>query len=605
MRGNSLNPFKKIKSFLLLFVSLTLVAVLFSIAIEKQVLPASFHFVAKQKSSFDTFSMKLLEQELSTDALSTHFLFSDPPFSQKQVEKKLPLYVGVTDDSLKQSLNHTLKTLQKTKVKEGSGDAYTKKLLHAYLVQNIALSDFPYYAEPLSANGGLHLELPLLFNAYLLEQPQDIENYLSLLASYEAWADSVVRYEMGKKDAGLFMPYQLALQVADQCIAFSKDPSFLIDSFTLRMDSLYAKGILTDEYYHLCLQKQKKLVETVVASAYEKIADSMLSLADASLPLSGLCKLPQGAAYYEALVHSLIGSEREIEELEQIFDQNFSLANQAFSQSFSRFLEQTGDASYQFSFPLTDASQMLAYLKHFCEQSYPVFPKSTQLSQTIYPVPDGLLSCTAPAFYICSPIDALEQQQIYINYDQTDDALSLFTTLAHEGYPGHLYQHVFSTLAREEQGLSPSYVLYSNPAYQEGWAVYVEFQSYELAKKLVDSDIDRYYIDAVKDDRLVQLFLYAYLDVMIHYEGIGYEKTADLLRTVGYTDSTSIQSVYAYIVSAPGNYVQYMMGYLEVLHLQEKAKEVWGTSYSEQRFAEFYLSNGPAPFQMIEEQLVP
>ena len=62
---------------------------------------------------------------------------------------------------------------------------------------------------------------------------------------------------------------------------------------------------------------------------------------------------------------------------------------------------------------------------------------------------------TAPAFYMLPCIDNISDNTIYINTKDTSDRLSLFTTLAHEGYPGHLYQTVYCHQYWKNQQITP------------------------------------------------------------------------------------------------------------------------------------------------------
>ena len=48
----------------------------------------------------------------------------------------------------------------------------------------------------------------------------------------------------------------------------------------------------------------------------------------------------------------------------------------------------------------------------------------------------------SPAFYLTPPMDTGTPNVIYINPAASYQGLELFTTLAHEGFPGHLYQTV-------------------------------------------------------------------------------------------------------------------------------------------------------------------
>ena len=56
---------------------------------------------------------------------------------------------------------------------------------------------------------------------------------------------------------------------------------------------------------------------------------------------------------------------------------------------------------------------------------------------------DSLKDYCSPAFYLTVPVDAFENNVIYINEKNALSGIDLYTTLAHEGFPGHLYQTVF------------------------------------------------------------------------------------------------------------------------------------------------------------------
>lgn len=597
-----MKPVQHIRSFLIVFCTLILSALIASICIEKQWLPA-FSFLPKQEH-FESYAGKLIEEELADDPLSTHFLYRQPPFTLDQSHASLPLYQGVTDDSLALSFKSRLKALDATCTSPNSMDDFEKELLQIYLTQNYKLATFPYYSEPLSPNGGLQTELPLLLNAFLIQNKQDINTYLSLLSSFDEWASSVLDYETGKKEAGLFMPYHLALETADQCIFFARDPSFLVDSFVMRLQTLLTQGILSDAEFEKAIAIQKKIVDQVFVKAYENLADGLLHLADPSVPMEGLVHLPQGKAYYEALLTSLSGSSKTPAEMEQLLATRYARVNADFTKSLAAFMsDMKKNPQFRFSFPILNGNEMLQYLQEATSNHFPVLPLDTPIEQSILAVPDGLSAYTAPAFYICSPLDQLELQQIYINYAQTNDGLSLFTTLAHEGYPGHLYQHVYSTATGQKQHRTFVNSLYGTPGYQEGWAIYVEFWAYDLAREMVSSDMEKHYIEVVKLDRLMQLYLYAYLDIMIHYEGIGYEKASAILQNLGITDASTCQSIYSYIVSSPGNYVQYMMGYEELLECKQLARDLWGDGYSDDRFHACYLSAGNVPFEQLKNYI--
>ena len=73
-------------------------------------------------------------------------------------------------------------------------------------------------------------------------------------------------------------------------------------------------------------------------------------------------------------------------------------------------------------------------------------------------------------------VENIDFNSIYINSAGTDSS-DLYPTLAHEGYPGHLYQTQYFA------STSPSLIrnVIKPGGYIEGWASYVEVHSYEYA----------------------------------------------------------------------------------------------------------------------------
>lgn len=87
-------------------------------------------------------------------------------------------------------------------------------------------------------------------------------------------------------------------------------------------------------------------------------------------------------------------------------------------------------------------------------------------------MPDALTSTLSPAFFLTPPLDIPQENTIYINPSYEPDEKELLTTLAHEGYPGHLYQNTFEAL------LDPIRSLLYIGGYTEGWGLYSELYAY-------------------------------------------------------------------------------------------------------------------------------
>ena len=64
------------------------------------------------------------------------------------------------------------------------------------------------------------------------------------------------------------------------------------------------------------------------------------------------------------------------------------------------------------------------------------FPEAPDTALEVKYVPEQMEEHLSPAFYMIPAIDNTEENVIYINRAHMNDDLTLFTTLAHEGYPG-------------------------------------------------------------------------------------------------------------------------------------------------------------------------
>ena len=80
----------------------------------------------------------------------------------------------------------------------------------------------------------------------------------------------------------------------------------------------------------------------------------------------------------------------------------------------------------------------------------------------------------SPAFYLTPPIDTLSPNDIYINRHANMSGLELYTTLAHEGFPGHLYQ----TITFASSAPIPSDTFRPWVVTWKGWATYAESFAY-------------------------------------------------------------------------------------------------------------------------------
>ena len=191
-------------------------------------------------------------------------------------------------------------------------------------------------------------------------------------------------------------------------------------------------------------------------------------------------------------------------------------------------------------------------------------------------------------------IDNSTENVIYINQGHLPDDLSLFTTLAHEGYPGHLYQTTYFA------GKDPALIrnLLNFGGYTEGWATYSEMMSYYYAP------ISNEQATLMQKNSSIILGLYALADMGIHYEGWTLIEAISFFRSYGITDTDTIETIYDLIIADPANYLKYYIGYVEFLELKKDAIEKWDDDFTQKKFHTAVLDIGPAPFGLLHKNIL-
>lgn len=569
----------------------------------------------RDEKRFTSITADLFAGEMKSNTLSMHYTLANPAdFGIGDYEPVLSCYNAenaLRGQAETENILAALKSLRPEKLSEQ--DAYLRQLLLRTLENSLALSGFSYYNEPLSPASGTQSNLPILLAEYPFRSRRDVEDYLALLDQTDDYFASLLTYEQEKAAAGFIMPSSFLREVRKQCDtivtkeALEDGTHFLLTTFQERLATLVEEKIITAEDAAAYASQNQRLLKTVLLPAYIALGDGLLLLEDDSVLPAGLASLPEGRAYYEQLLISETGSYRPVTEVRDLLADQFSKEYgeiKKLAESHPEIVEYIAKNTAE-PFPYKEASQMLYDLQERMKEDFPSLPGNAA-SIAIKAVSGSLEPYCAPAFYLTAPLDDTDSNSIYINRSKTPDGLELYTTLAHEGYPGHLYQTIYHNRSALAAGERPARELLWYGGYQEGWAVYVEFHAYEYAAELLSENGQEMAALTARleaHNRSLQLCLYSLMDIMIHYENATIDQIAEMLRKFGIQNTDTAQSIYNYIVQSPCNYPKYYLGYLEILSLREKAQELWGADYTDYRFHLFFLDSGPSDFLSLGERL--
>lgn len=536
---------------------------------------------------FRTFTRSLFQTEVSANTISLHYTLRSP--SDYGIADIPATYGSLSSDPVaaKASVRNILSSLQEfDPATLSSENALTFKILDTYLKNASTGTDYLLYQEPLGPVSGIHTQLPVLLSEYSFYDTQDVETYLALLKETPSYFDSVIQFEQKKAASGLFMPDYQADSVLDTCQSFIDmgKENYLVSTFNERIASL---DLLPENKKDSFQKENMKLVTEEIYPAYQNLITAIKSLKGKGMNEQGLSHFPYGKKYYEYLVRQTTGCNESISRLRlmtraQILEDLSAMqkvlfpADAALTQA--SVLEQTPPDS------------MLDDLRSKITDTFPEIP---DVDFQVKYVPESMQDYLSPAFYMIPAIDNLTENVIYINNGQTASGLNLYTTLAHEGYPGHLYQTVYFSASEPD----PIRSILDFGGYVEGWATYAEMMSYYLAP------LSKTEASLLQKNSSVILGLYALADMGIHYDGWSVTDTVRFFNDYGINDPNAVQSVYKLIIGSPANYLKYYIGYLKFYELKKEMADALGNQFSQKEFHRAVLDVGPAPFEIVYDEV--
>ena len=554
-------------------------------------------------TAFRQFTLELFRQDVAANTIGLHYTLKDP--SAYDIVQAPVTYGSFSTNTtgMMASLENSLSALSHYHYEDLTDEnKLTYDILKSYL--QTAQKGAPYllYEEPLGEITGIQAQLPVLLAEYPFHDIKDVDTYLSLLSCTPDYFNSLISFEKEKADSGLFIPDSTVDAVVDQCSSFvdMKDSNYLLTTFEERLSKIPGLSSTVKRNYQ---KKNQEMIANAVVPAYESLIDALLELRGSGKNEKGVCYLPNGKEYYSYVVERDTGSPRSVSEIKKLIHDQISSDLLSIQTLLSKdpelasrpvSAEAPPDKSDIFLQNQIDRNQPEQILTLLEQKSSAAFPAPPDVTAQVKYVPNAMEPYLSPAFYMIPAIDDQSENVIYINQSRNVDTLKLFTTLAHEGYPGHLYQTTYFA----EKNTEPLRSIFNFSGYVEGWATYAEMCSYYL------SPLPKDQAALFQKNGSLTLGLYAAADIGIHYDGWSVPDTVRFFSDYGIKDTDAIQEIYNLILSDPGNYLKYYVGYLEFMELKKKAMKIDGDEFSQKNFHRAVLDVGPAPFDIVSKYAV-
>ena len=442
------------------------------------------------------------------------------------------------------------------------------------------------YDQPLAPTIGIQAQLPILLAEYSFHSLQDVEDYLTLLSQLDSYYGDILYFEEQKAAAGLGPSDASIERILESCQSYLIDPvnNFLTETFDTRLNSLSTDISLSEQQKNNFRSRHLEVIKNSFLPAYRHLIDGLSGLKGRGINEGGLCGFRNGRRYYEYLLRSGPGLSYNIEELKAALSDRM----QKDLETISSLSKKTG---LDLSFRLTDPPAILSDLQTQMSGDFPVLSEASKKYEIRY-VPAQLESTLSPAFYLTAPLDDPTKNVIYINNGSTSAKDELYPTLAHEGFPGHLYQTVYF----REHTRNPLAALLTCSGANEGWATYVEQLSYFYDNGL--SEENSAYQAAM---RSFSLCFHSLLDIGINYDGWSKDRAAAFVRTCFDADDALVEELWQTMIDNPTNYLEYAGGYVEIMEMREEAEKKLGNRFSAKEFHKFLLDLGPVPFSVTRK----
>lgn len=533
--------------------------------------------------SFTAFTEELFRDELSGSTLNLHYTLANP---QRFGIKDYPVtYGNLSTQSDSEGIRSLLTRLREfDRDKLSKENRMTYDILQYYLKNQFEASDLNLLYEPLSPCLGIQAQLPVLLAEYTFRTRQDLLDYLALLKQTDTYFANLLAFEQARARNGLFMSDKSAGRVIDQCSAFVRDRenNYLHTVFLEKLEPLG----LSEKEKSAALSTHKNLLEKHFFPAYTTLISGLNDLKGTGKNPGGLSGYNGGKDYYRYLLRTQVGVSEEPEELWNRLTRQLSADLKEMQQ-----LLQTDPSLIKRTLTLKDSpDEMLSSLQKKISAD---FPAPAACDYELKYVPDALKDYLSPAFYLTPPLDTGSPNTIYLNPAGNLAGLELFTTLAHEAFPGHLYQTCYFAGTAPD----PLRALYEPSGYIEGWATYTESYAYGYAGE--DAELLR----LLWLNRSSGLCLYSLLDIGVHYFGWDSARTAAFLEGFGIADSARTAEIYQTIIETPANYLKYYVGYLHFLDLKNAQQEKLGADFNLKEFHRELLELGPCPFEILKDYI--
>ena len=552
----------------------------------------------EEQKKFDEFMKQEFVESMEQSYPNTHIILENPKdYGVDTSKTKVQIDKELNETTMKE--NKELNEKSAKAFKEFDRDTLSDEQKETYDIYSYMLdyttemndSKFDYMSMPLESMTGMHTQLPTLFSDWTLRNEQDVKDVITLMKSVRPYMDSILAYTKKQEEKGTLM---LDIKsVKEYCEKVVKEDvnSSVLTGLNESIDNLKLGDDKTKQYK----AELKKAFQEYFLPSYSDIIKTMKELDSSKNNTLGLSHMKNGKEYYELLFKQATGTDKSIEDIKKELNsmsRSSLLAVQSVISKNKNLYDEYVNGKIK-----TKYKDFESMLKDLDKDIKDDFPSVGTLNYRIRPIGEDLASGGVAAYFNIPALDGTTPKQIRVN--MLEDALNVqsletFSTVAHEGIPGHMYQiaYAYKNVKDPWRNSMASFL-----GYTEGYATYTELYALKY--------LDGVSADAVKLQQNMVVYqdcLIALADIGIHYEGWTKEDLSNFLEENGLGVS-DVSDFYNQLQANPTAFLSYYVGYVQIANLKKDAQEELKDKFNDRDFHEAILKSGAAPFHVVEENV--
>lgn len=473
------------------------------------------------------------------------------------------------------------------------------ELLKEELERQISLEDCYYYQEPLSPLNGaqvaLSSNLTLCAERFFENMKENneqtakkLDEYFLMYEDYGQYLQDIAVFEREKIKQGLGMKKNHAEEVI---ATIKKITDSDAADFTSEIIAQIQKAdFFTMEEKVTLSDKAIQLAKEQIIPGFQAIQKELEKITTKTECFDNFSTTEEGKKYYRALLKKSISCNDTPEQVQAALKESFS----SISVEFTELYQADPNLLSVLMQPLSQWTNTDDLIYNLVEKSKEDFPELDYTFDT-KTMPQELNGVYGGLFFPPAIDTTVAEHYIYLGSLYKEATPQYIQIIAHEGAPGHLYQHEFM----ETQNLSPLYKLlyYQLTGYLEGWTTYIEQFGYEYAGYTKEQ------ARALEISRLMDMYIASYVDIGTNYFGWDDDKVIQEVKSMVPLDDNTIKSIIDQAQKTPTLFQSYAMGYIKMNQLKRALEEKRNTTLTSKEFHELYYSVPPATYDILFREL--